>query len=122
VKAGHRFKTWIKVQELSKAVEDFDQKPAIWLDVYTLRALVVPTSGGELITGSQQKSQVTHEVTFRWLPGVKTSQRILIDDESICAETDSEGDPEKRVMHIDEAINLKDRNRDIELRCIERVT
>ena len=113
MKRGHRNKTWIKIQELSKPIEDFDPVPATWQDKYVLRANVQPVNSGETVEGQQLKDNVTHTVSFRWQPDVSTEQRIVIDDE-----TKAEAD--KRVLHIDGVIDVGDRRRDLVLATIEQ--
>ena len=120
MRAGHRHKTWIKIQQLSKVPYAFDDDPAVWEDVYTLRASIQPTSSTELVSGSKIEAQTTHNILIRYLPGILSSMRILVDDQTLDGSLDGEGVPAKRVFEIDEIVNVGDRMRDLELRCIER--
>ena len=110
---GHKHEKWIKIQELSKPVFEFDPTPAAWVDKYILRAHVGTSQGDESVSSQRTEATRRIPVTFRWVPGVSEEMRILIDDETIPL------DENKRTLHISSVDNIGDRNLDLELDCTE---
>lgn len=69
-------------------------------------ASVVPLSGRELFTDQQVHAQVTHKIGMRWKSGIQPAPTHRVKWGS-------------RVFNIVSAINVGERNREIELVCIE---
>ena len=113
MKRGAAHKDFVKIQEIDGAVEDFGPANE-WENVMTAqRCTITPQRGTEIIEGQQVASRVTHKVEMRWQPGIKSHMRLVVDDQLV-AEAD------KRVLHIDAVIDLKNRRRDLLLLCVEQ--
>ena len=110
---GHRNKTWIRIQEITKPVVEFDPTPAEWCDKYTVRAHVSTSQGDESVVG--QRTDITRRtiISTRWLPGITEAMRVVIDDDTIHIED------EKRTLAISSIENVGQRNRDLEIGCTE---
>ena len=125
MKRGHAHKNFIRIQRIDKPVKEFDETPAKWEDHLpepgTTVASVTPTRAGEFVEGEQVSERITHKVELRWVAGVKSSMRVLLDDEAISSDNDHKDKPDKRVLEIDSTINVKERNRDLVLLCVEKV-
>ena len=106
-------RTWVRFQRLNKEVFEFDDQPAQWEDVYTLRVSIVPTGGKEVIDGQKVAAQITHIVYMRWMPFIHPHWRIVVEDGAKIKDDD------RRIFHIDNIENHNDDDRDLVLQCIE---
>lgn len=104
---GRKAKVWCHLQKLDKPVKEFDDTPATWVTQYTVRCAIRPRRGRELVDGQQVNEQVTHIIRLRYMPSVRIDWRLL-----------KVGT--QRVFHIDAVVNWQDKNRFLELLCIER--
>ncbi len=75
-----------------------------WTDVATVMASIEPISGNEALVARQLQDTVTHKVLMRWRPGVTAKLRIKFGT---------------RLFEILEVRNWDERNRLLELRCVE---
>jgi len=116
---GHKLKTYVKLQVLDKAVQDFDAVPAVWVDFFVGRVDIKPASQGETIEGSRLVSPISHTVQMRWRPGVTTKMRFLIDDATISSTNDYTDNPDKRVLEIEQVVDVDERHRWLNIGCIE---
>ena len=67
---------------------------------------VVPLNGRELIDAQQQQADVTHRVRIRYLSTVTPTMRVVHGS---------------RNLHITSVINQEERDRWMELLCVERI-
>lgn len=67
---GNRHVEYVEEQESGRTpVGGFRKTPTvIWSGVADLR----PLSAREVISGAQQESQITHRLTMRWHPGIRS--------------------------------------------------
>jgi len=115
-RAGHRFKDWVKLQQLDAPVEDFADTPAQWVTIWQGQVNIVPTNGREVIRGQRIEEGITHAIDMRFNPAInplKFSQRFLIDDESIPQDDD------KRKLYINSAIDTEEKKRFWFIKCQE---
>ena len=74
-------------------------------DVADVRASISPLSGRELMNAQQVNSDVTHRVTIRFYSGVQPSWRVVFGT---------------RTFEVQSVRNLDERDRTMELMCVER--
>jgi SPP1 family predicted phage head-tail adaptor len=68
----------IIIQQQSQARDPFGQPMTYWTDVVqTWAAISAPTSREIYGLGPGFTAQVTHKVTIRWRPGIKSAMRIV---------------------------------------------
>lgn len=77
-----------------------------WSTYATVWAGIEPVSGREYVEGRQDRGELTHVVTVRYLSGVRPDMRISF---------------EGRYLKIVAVRNLGERNRALELDCTEEV-
>lgn len=54
-----------------------------WADLYVdVPAAFLPAAGREIVVGSALRHELPAKFVIRWLPGVKTSQRVLWDGQT----------------------------------------
>lgn len=75
-----------------------------WKQRIKARAKIEPFAGRELLLSQQVSPRLTHRVTMRYRPGVVTDWRIRF---------------RGRILHIDRSINIEERNRVLEIICVE---
>lgn len=87
-----------------------------WETLVTRWAFVRPLSGRELFQARQVRPDVTHRVTMRWFtgawtgnlaPGVGPKMRLLLQ--------------QTRRLNVLYAVNVEERDRELDLLCIEEV-
>lgn len=80
-----------------------------WGTYYTCWAEIQPATGRELMAAAQVQANISHTITIRW-PGtsytISPSMRVLY---------------KSRYFDIQAVINLDERNRTLQLLCLERV-
>lgn len=69
-------------------------------------ALVEPLSGRELEHADKIQSGLTHRVKMRWMPGIEPKMQIVFNE---------------RTLNIVAALNIKERNVELYLMCMEEV-
>jgi len=77
-----------------------------WSTFATVWAEIEPISGREYIEGRQDRGELTHVVTIRYLAGVRPDMRISF---------------EGRYLKIAAVRNPEERDRSLELDCTEEV-
>lgn len=82
------------------APESWDEDNAV-----SVRAGVSPLSGRELLAAQTAQAETSHKITLRYLPWLTVFHRIKFAD---------------RYFLIESIRNIDERNREMELRCIER--
>jgi len=94
----------VTFQEEQKTPDGYKGSTAKWVYVVEVWASVEPISGGERFFAQQIKSDVTHKVKIRYRTGINEAMRILHRD---------------RIFSIESIIDVEERQKFIELRCIE---
>jgi len=95
----------VRIEQASRVKNTLGEDIDAWLLFALVWANVESLSGREIFQAQQVKSLVTHRVRMRFLPGVKSEMRIRWD---------------KRVFEIESVINSAERNRELELLCVEK--
>lgn len=103
-KLSHR----IKLQQMTGAggQDSTGQPQETWTDVAEVWAAVEPIRGREYFAAQQVNAETTHRVRIRYLVGVTPMMRILFG---------------ARVLRIEAVINVDERNRELQLMCVEVV-
>ena len=99
----------ITLQQRTVAQDPTGGQLAIWTDVATVWAEVVPLSGRELIAAQAVASETSHQITLRWQPAFAdakavTAMRVVMNG---------------RYFNISAAINEDERNRTLVLLVAE---
>lgn len=77
-----------------------------WSSLDRAWAEVKPLSGTELYKARQATAEVTHQITMRWRAGITPALRIFFNS---------------RYFEILSAINVEERNRELQLLCKEHI-
>ncbi len=80
------------------------QSVEVWEEVGRFWAAVEPLSARQFVSGDQQRGETTHTVRIRWIDGVTLRDRI---------------DFNGRKLNIASVINPDERNRELQLICVE---
>lgn len=94
----------IKFQKEKKTADDYHGHTSTWNDVAVVWAKVEPVSGREYYYAHQLKNAISHKITVRYRDDITVEMRVVF---------------EERIMKIESLINLQERERFIELRCME---
>lgn len=89
----------------TEAQNQYGEVATAWADVAEVWVQVEPLSGKELWQAQQVQADVTHRVTMRYRPGVRPKWRIVY---------------QGRVFNILYVLNLEERNRTLQLLCVEQ--
>ena len=77
-----------------------------WHTFATVWASIEPLAGKEYFAAGREQASVSHRIRIRYLPGVSHGMRV---------------NWESRLLEIESAINLWERNRELILMCRENV-
>jgi SPP1 family predicted phage head-tail adaptor len=77
-----------------------------WATLTTVYAYIKPVSGSESVYSSRIDSSITHKIYIRYLATVSPKQRVNYNG---------------RLMNIKSVLNLEERNKWLELHCVEGV-
>ena len=99
----------VTVQQRSTALDAFGQALNTWLDVVTVWAAISASGGNEKLHTLQVNEEVSQRVTVRYQPAFPDS--TTIDGWRIKFGT--------RLLNIQYAINLNERNRTMQFYCSE---
>ena len=95
----------ITIEHKTTEAGDFSDTPELWEPFAKIWAMVRPLRGEEILQAQQVHEKVTHKVTSRpWVPGVTNEMRV---------------DLAGRKLNIVSSINVDERNRELELMCVE---
>ncbi len=103
--AGSR-RTYLTIQHSTATKDGLGADVRNWSEFAKVWAQVSPIKGNETFSGSQFKSEVTHKVKIRFLEGLTTRMRILLNG---------------RVLSIEGITNLYEKNRELEILASENV-
>ncbi len=105
--AGRRRKL-VTIQEPVEGIQDAFGQPAVtWRTVCQPWAAIEPFSGAERFTAGQVRAEVTHRLTILYRTGITPRCRITFDG---------------RMLQIATIINPEERDKELELLCVEAVT
>ena len=94
----------VTLQSATEARDGHGQAIPIWSDVATVWAVIDPIRGREYFAAQQVSAETTHRVTIRWRSGVSPKWRVVYGS---------------RTFRIESVINVRERNEQIELMCVE---
>jgi len=80
--------------------------PEVWTTTATVWASISPLAGREYLNASGERAEVSHRIFIRYGPTVAPKDRVLFGS---------------RVFDIISVINIRERNRELELMCTEVV-
>lgn len=98
-----RYRHLITIQQRSTAISGGAQSDT-WSTFVTSWADVQPITGREPLVGRQEIATATHRVTMRYRGGVTASMRVLY---------------RGRLLNIAAVLNINERDRELELLCVE---
>ncbi len=87
--------------------DSFGAEIEVWGQEIELWASIEPLTSREYFASLQMQSQVTHKITIRYYPGLRTDWRIKLGS---------------RLFDIKSIINLREENKELTLLCTEWVT
>ena len=97
----------IDIETNTDSPDSFGYMAASWAALASsLPATITPLRGDERVRGAETGGEVSHKVTIRYLAGVTPKHRIKFGS---------------RYFDIQSVINVQERNRMIELMCVERL-
>lgn len=95
----------ITIQQPSATQNTRGEEIPSWTTYATVWAQIEPLNGRELLAAQQVQSQVNTKITIRYQSGVTPDMRIQYGS---------------RYFDIQSIMNIEERNRMIEMQCIER--
>jgi SPP1 family predicted phage head-tail adaptor len=96
------------LQDRSKVRDpDTGDQSTVWIDVRKVRFSLEATGGREIEVAGQVRAQSTFQIVMRWIPGVKTTMRILC---------------EGRIFNITNINDVENRHRELDITAIEGST
>lgn len=103
LRAG-RLREQVTIQSATKTQDGYGQPIEAWGTFAAWQCEVAPLRGREYLAAKQYNAQTTHKLTGHWISGVLPTMRVLWGT---------------RVLRIESVINQGERNRTLELMCIE---
>jgi len=106
MRAG-QLKHRVDIEALADGYDDYGDFVESWSAVYvSVPVAIKPVSGSQKNGEGEVDSIVTHELKMRYLPGITPKNRIKYGS---------------RYFDIHSAVNFQEGNRDLLLKCVERV-
>ena len=99
-----RYTKRIKLEKPIQIKNSYNELEETWQTVGERWANVIPMRSRELLAAGQVNEQINHRVEIRYIKDLDSTWRIVYRD---------------KVLNIDSVINVEDRNRYLELVCIE---
>ncbi len=96
----------IYIQVRTEDQDTFGEPNTIWATVATTYANIKPLVGKEFFAAQQDKSQISHDVTIRYLRGIKPKMRVSYID---------------RLFEIHAVIDFEEKREWLFLKCREVV-
>lgn len=97
----------IVIESVTEVRDSRGETTKTWATFATgVRAAVVPLRGKEYFEAHQENRELTHKVILRYLPGLTEKMRIKLGT---------------RYFDIEIIINVEERNRELNLMCVERI-
>ncbi len=104
--AGRRDKL-VTIKRRGTDQDDAGQVIETWTETATVWASILPIAGREYFNASGERAEVTHRIGIVYGVSLAPRDRVEYGD---------------RVFDIKSVINVRERNRDLELMCTEHVT
>jgi SPP1 family predicted phage head-tail adaptor len=95
----------VTIQQLSKSQNGMGEEEPGWTNFATRWASIEPISGREYFSAQQVNAEITHRVKMRHLEGLESTMRILYG---------------ARAFEIKSIMNIKEKNQELEILCVER--
>jgi len=103
---GGKLRHIVDIQQPARSADGFGEQVPSWSNFATgLYAQVEPLSGNERIQAQQINANVNYMVRIRYCPGVTPSMRVIYGS---------------RTLQITNVQDVLERNREMELLCIEQ--
>ena len=96
----------IEIQRRAKVPDGGGGFTLSWVKVFSTYAEIKPMTGSEGLVGMQLQAQVSHDIIIRYRAGVTAANRVLF---------------EGRPFNIVSVINVEERKKWLQLRCMEGV-
>ena len=94
----------VTIQQRSATQDEYGQPLNSWTDVTTVCAAIEPMSGRELLAAQAVNSEVSHNVTIRYIPGITAAMRLNYGG---------------RLFNIHSVLDENERHRMLTLQCSE---
>ena len=95
----------VDIQELQDST-DYDNENAIWNTVAQTFAEIIPLRGKELVDAQQVHAEITHKIKISWQADIRAEHRLRWES--------------RNFYPLAPPINKKEKNRWLELMCVER--
>lgn len=96
----------IRIEQRTDAADGYGGLDTTWTVLDVVPAKIEPAGAGEGAENGRQMPKNRHKVTMRYRTGVLPAMRVI-----------SNG----RALEIESVVNVEERNRTLELMCVERV-
>ena len=97
----------ITIQRRGSAQDDAGQEIETWTQTAQVWATIRPIRGREYFNASGERAEITHTISIWYGTTVAPRDRVVYSG---------------RTFDIQSVINIDERNRDLELMCVEHVT
>ena len=105
MRAGRLHKK-ILIESVSEVRDSRGETTQTWSTTITTRAAIAPLRGREYFEAHQENREVTHKIIIRYQSGITPKMRINFNG---------------RYFDIESIINVEERNRELNLMCVERL-
>jgi len=104
-----RLRHRVTVQRATDSIDQYGDQTPTWASLGTVWASVEPLSGREYFAAAQMQSEVSTRIVIRPISGVTLTPKDRVKFGS-------------RYFDIQSVINRDERNRELQLLCVERFT
>lgn len=111
--AKHR----LTFQQATETQNEGGEPVPAWSRFKVLYCAIVPLSGRELEVARQTYGEVSHRLETKYTPGIVSKMRAIRGPIT----SDGEPDTDARLFEIEGAINVGERNREMDIFCREHV-
>ena len=101
-----RLRFRITIQQPADTIGSAGEIDQAWTTYAVRWASIMPLSGKEFYASKQLNAETTHKITIRYTSGVTTKMRVSYDS---------------RIFAIESIINFGERNKEMQLMCVEDV-
>ena len=99
-----RLRETVTIQQVTLTRDSHGQPIESWSSFATWRCEIAPVRGREYFAAQQFAADTSHKLTGHWISGVLPTMRIAHGS---------------RTFRIESVINVGERNRELELMCVE---
>lgn len=96
----------ITFQVPSTTENEIGEEIPVYNDFKTVWASIEPLSGKEYLEANKESNEITHRIRIRYTQGITNDMRIVY---------------KNRVFDIQSIINVNERNKELQIMCIERL-